>query len=153
MATISDAERQSAVRQWGKTLLQRVRETLPNSPNEADFRQAVDPLLHDFCHAVQADALPHAEYTLATGRADAVFNRLVIEYEAPGVLKPSLTNQATSHAVAQVKAYIQGVSDKEHHQLRRLAGVAFDGYYLVFVRFLDEAWSVEAPMAVNAASL
>jgi len=35
------------------------------------------------------------QYTLATGRADAVYNRFVIEYEPPGSLRPNLSHKRT----------------------------------------------------------
>ncbi len=113
-------------------------------------------MLDDFCAQVGAQfncaPLAHVEYTLATGRADAVFNRLVIEYERPGVLK-KIPDAATRHAIQQVKDYIEGLARKERHALERLAGVVFDGHFLVFVRFVNGKWSEEDPLEVNTHSL
>jgi len=129
-----------------------LREILPTKPTEADFRRAIDPLLDDFCTEVGLTPLAHAEYTLATGRADAVFNRLVIEYERPGVLKKT-PDTATRRAIQQVKDYIAGLAKKERHQVDRLAGVVFDGHLVVFVRFINGKWVEEGPVEVNEHSL
>ncbi len=47
--------------------------------------------------------LPRRERTLFNGRADAVYNRFVIEYEPPTSLQPSNTYGANKHAIDQVK--------------------------------------------------
>ncbi len=113
----------------------------------------VDPLLDEFCAQIGLHQMAHAEYSLATGRADAVFNRLIIEYERPGVLKPSLSDRATQHAVDQVKRYMEGIAKKERHTVERLAGIAFDGCFLIFVRFSHGSWSVEPSVTANKQTL
>jgi SAM-dependent methyltransferase len=134
------------------SLQRKLQEILPSRPNEADFRRAIDPFLDDFCREVGFNPLAHAEYTLATGRADAVFNRLVVEYERPGVLKVP-PDQATRHAIRQVRGYLDGLARRERHAPHRLAGVVFDGRYLIFVRRIGGRWSEEGPMEVNQHSL
>jgi SAM-dependent methyltransferase len=42
---------------------------------------------------------------------------------------------------------------KERHSVDRLAGVAFDGHLLVFVRWIDGKWVEEPPVEVNQHSL
>jgi SAM-dependent methyltransferase len=148
---VSEA-RDQVIAQWSQKIYERLREVLPSAPVEADFRRAMDPLLDEFCAEVGVTPLAHAEYTLATGRADAVFNRLVIEYERPGVLK-KIPDAATRHAIQQVKYYLEGLAKKERRQIERLAGVAFDGHLLIFVRFVGGRWTEEAPIEVNRPSL
>ena len=115
------------------------------SKNEREFQTAVDLLLAEFASQCGIGLLFRGEYTLATGRADAVYNRLVIEYEAPGSLRSSLTHGRTAHAVKQVKDYIDGLARRERHERASLLGVAFDGAQLIFVRWHEGAWHVEAP--------
>ncbi len=141
-------DRRRHIRQWAETIRKRLDEVVPSKPNEADFRRAIDPLLDEFCAAIGVRPMAHAEYTLATGIADAVFNRLVIEYERPGVLKPSL-DAATRHSVQQVKDYLVGLAGKERQGVERLAGVAFDGCYFVFVRYVSGKWTEEPPVAAQ----
>ncbi len=78
-----------------------------------------------------------------------MFNRLVIEYERPGMLSNSLSHGATDHAVKQVKDYITGLAKKQKHEINRIAGIAFDGRYIVFVRYRDGDFSVETPTTVT----
>jgi len=144
--------RDRVIVQWSQKILARLEEILPSRSTEADFRRKIDPLLEEFCTEVGVTPLAHAEYTLATGKADAVFNRLVIEYERPGVLKKS-PDAATRHAIQQVKDYLEGLAKKEHRQVERLAGVVFDGHFLIFVRFASGKWVVEDPVEVNKHSL
>ncbi|MGQ9697330.1 MAG: hypothetical protein ACUVRO_04990, partial [Armatimonadota bacterium] len=119
----------SLAHQWSVKLEQRLKEVLASNPTEADFRHPVDQFLIEFCKEAGLNPVTHAEYTFATGRADAVFNRFVIEYERPGVLKSS-PDMATRHAIQQVRDYIEGLALRERHAVERLAGVAFDGHYL-----------------------
>ena len=140
------------VRQWSRKIHDALQVVRRSKPSEADFRRVIDPLLDGFCAQIGANPLAHAEYTLATGRADAVFNRLVIEYERPGVLKKT-PDAATRHAIQQVKDYLEGLAKKERHQIERLAGVAFDGYFLIFVRYISGKWVEEPPVEVNEHSL
>jgi hypothetical protein len=109
---------------------------LPRHPNEAEFRQPIDQLLGGIlCCRQRLNPLAHAEYTLATGQADAVFNRLVIEYERPGTLSDKPSHRATAHALDQVKRYLTGLAQQQRHELTRMAGIVFDGRYIIFVRY------------------
>lgn len=150
---ISQQEREQLLHAWAQKLHERLRSTLPSRLSEADLRRIVDPLLDEFCTRIGLNPMAHAEYSLATGRADAVFNRLIIEYERPGVLKPSLADRATQHAVEQVKRYMEGIAKKERHTVERLAGIAFDGDSLIFVRFSNGSWVVEPPAPANEQTL
>ncbi len=141
------------IRGYAGKLMQCIRELLPNQPNEAEFRQHIDQLLSEFCERACLNPLAHAEYTLATGRADAVFNRLVIEYERPGTLSDCLHHRATQHAVEQVKNYILGLTKRQRHEITRVAGVALDGRYIIFVRYHNGDFAVEHPVPVTENAL
>lgn len=78
-------ERENLIKQWARKILEKLAQVLPGKLVEAELRRAVEPLLDQFCQEVGVNPLVHAEYTLATGRADAIFNRLVIEFKAPGI--------------------------------------------------------------------
>ncbi|MFA0748060.1 Eco57I restriction-modification methylase domain-containing protein, partial [Fervidibacter sp.] len=115
--------------------------------------QPIDQLLEEFCAEAELNPLAHAEYTLARGRADAVFNRLVIEYERPGTLSDKLSHRATAHAVEQVKRYLEGLAQRQRHELTRMAGIVFDGRYIVFVRYRAGNFQIEPPASVSHDSL
>lgn len=120
--------------------------------NEAEFEHQMNNAIARIAEELDVDLLFRQQYTLATGRADAVYNRFVIEYEAPGSLRADLRHGHTQHAVQQVKDYIEGLARAERHERDRLLGVAFDGHYYIFVRYHDGHFIVEEPLAVTAAS-
>ncbi len=117
--------------------------------NEAEFRRPFANLIEAIGREFDIPIILREEYSLAQGRADAAYNRLIVEYENPGSLRPSLSHRHTAHAVQQVKDYMEGVSQEERQQLARLAGVATDGKFFIFVRHVDEDWLVEPPVPVN----
>jgi hypothetical protein len=48
--------------------------------------------------------------------------------------------------------YILDVAKREKREAHRLAGVATDGFFFIFVRRVGEGWSVDDPVPVNPAS-
>jgi hypothetical protein len=125
---------------------------VPQKLSEAEFRRPIDNLLEEFAQKAGLGPLLRVERTLTgRGRADAVLNRLVIEYEQPGKLSPNLTDTATAYAVDQVKRYLAGLAKEDRHQLTRLAGIAFDGQYIVFVRYYAGKFQIERPVEANPA--
>jgi len=129
-----------------------VKSAAEGAHNEAEFRTAVYELIKKAADQLGVSLLLREEYTLATGRADAVYNRFIIEYEPPGSLRANLNHKHTAHAVNQVKDYIDGLAKAEKHDRDRLLGVAFDGHYFIFVRYHAGHWIVEDPLEVNEAS-
>jgi hypothetical protein len=89
----------------------------------------------------------------SSGRADAIYNRFVIEFEPPASLRPSLLHSATSHAVDQVQQYLRGVAAQSNIALERLAGCAFDGSWIVYVQGEREGWRVSRPRSVDLQAL
>lgn len=120
--------------------------------NEAEFQRQVNNHIEQFAKELGVALQMREQYTLATGRADAVYNRLVIEYEPPGSLRSHFDHQHTRHAVDQVKNYILGLAHAERHDRDRLLGVAFDGHYFIFVRYHDGHWVIEEPLKTTAVS-
>lgn len=121
--------------------------------NEAQFRGnlARGRVFEGFAEHLELTLQPREEYTLINGRADAVYNRFVIEYEAPGTLTPR-DSQKNRHAVDQVKQYIEDLVKKERHKPERLAGVVTDGCYFIFSRFRAGVWHKDDPLPVTADS-
>ena len=136
---------------------------------EAVLREHVQPILAEALgeRGVRSSArdevtlaVPNAEEAGAldapltsSGRADAIYNRFVIEFEPPGSLRPSLLHSATRHAVEQVQQYLRGVSDETSVALERLAGCAFDGSWIVYVQGERDGWRVSRPRSVDQQAL
>lgn len=129
-----------------------IQEAVRRAHNEAEFERDMNNEIEKVARQLGVQLLFRQQYTLATGRADAVYNRFVIEYEPPGSLRSNLSHKHTQHAVQQVKDYIEGVSKEERHDRDRLLGVTLDGKYFIFVRYHDGHWIIEEPLAANAAA-
>lgn len=132
-----------------KEITRVISEAARASRNEAEFRTKFSRVIEDFAGELDIPILVREEYTLATGRADAAYNRLILEYEPPGSLRDTIKHAHTKHAIDQVKNYIEGVAEKERQKISRLVGVALDGHYYVFVRHVDGHFLVEDPVPVN----
>jgi hypothetical protein len=122
------------------------------SHNEAELRTQVAHHIRVLADRLGVNLHPREELTLAEGQADAVYNRLVIEYKAPGTLRPDLSHTQTAQAIAQMHRYVDGLSREQRREAERLLGVAFDGNYLVFARYFQGHWNVETPLSVTPAS-
>lgn len=123
-----------------------------SSHNEAEFRTQATRIIEEFANEADLNLSLREEYTLLNGRADAVYNRFVIEYESPGSLRRENRYQHNQHAIEQVKTYLSGLVHVERHKVERLAGVAFDGGFYIFIRQKDKTWHIEEPVPVNPAS-
>jgi methylase of polypeptide subunit release factors len=117
---------------------------------ESDFRREAARLLEEAGARAGLTIVPRDEFSVARGRVDSVYNRLVLEYKRPGVIRES--NRSNGAVIQQVKDYILDVAKRERREAQRLAGVATDGFFFIFVRRVGEGWSVDDPAPVNPAS-
>jgi hypothetical protein len=140
------------IQQLAGPFTEQVRAAARASHNEAEFRTHFTRHIEDVAARLGVELTLREEYTLVTGRADAVYNRVVIEYEPPGSLRPNLSHRHTQHAVNQTKGYIEGIARREKFGKDRLLGVALDGGYYVFVRYREGHWYPEPPLEVTTTS-
>lgn len=127
-------------------------EAAAKAHNEAEFRTEAAKVIEAFADLADLDLHLREEYTLVNGRADAVYNRFIIEYEPPGSLKEKNRYKANQHAIGQVKDYMEGLVRRERHRAERLAGVAFDGSRYIFVRRRKDVWHIDDPLEVRPPS-
>lgn len=133
-------------------LSEQIAKAASESHNEAEFRSKVARFIEDFAKKLRLVIPVREEYTLINGRADAVYNRFVVEYEPPNSLRPRNSYRANQHAIGQVKDYISGLSRRERHRPERLAGVVLDGSHFIFVRFKKGVWHIDEPIRVAPSS-
>jgi SAM-dependent methyltransferase len=150
---MADLSREQLIQRYAQRLKGVLDEIVPKSPNESDFRYRVNRVLDDFCEKLGFEIELRTEYGLAGKRADSVFNRFVVEYKRPGELGDSLAHPKTSKAVEQLKEYLRKLARDERQDLARIAGVVFDGCFLVFVRYRDGNFAVERPVPATQATL
>ena len=83
------------------------------SKPEAKLRELVSPIGERFLkeRRVGLNLQIREELTLANGRADTVFNKLILEYKKPHVIKPE--NTRNRGLIAQVQGYILDLAKKE----------------------------------------
>ena len=79
---------EKAVRSEAPKIAAALREAGDRARNEAELRTAITRIIGDFTEQLDLDLDLREEYTLINGRADAVYNRFVVEYEPPGSLSP-----------------------------------------------------------------
>lgn len=120
--------------------------------NEAAFRRVAEAALERAATALGVVLDIRVEVTLLRGRADAVFNRYVVEWEPPGALSLKPSHGGNRHATDQLRGYLTELAAMERHALDRLAGAACDGRVLLFARFRADTWIVDEPVAVDEAS-
>ncbi|GFP35948.1 hypothetical protein HKBW3S43_01736, partial [Candidatus Hakubella thermalkaliphila] len=142
-------EIEKEIKSIARTLCKQIQDAASVSHNEAEFRSKVFRMIDEFATKMRLTIPLREEYTLINGRADAVYNRLVIEYEAPGSLRPYKDHRANQHAVEQVKSYASGLVRRERHRPERLAGVVLDGFYFIFIRSKEGSWHVDPPVRVD----
>jgi len=152
MSQRSVAETYGYLRRIAPEFTREIARAAAQAHNEAEFEHQLNNGIARIAEELDIGLLFRQQYTLATGRADAVYNRFIIEYEPPGSLRPNLGHGHTRHAVQQVKDYIEGLARAERHDRDRLLGVAFDGRYYIFVRYHDGHFIVEEPLEVTPAS-
>jgi hypothetical protein len=126
-----------------------IRIAAQSSYNEAEFRRKVADLIEEIASQVRLNLHLREEYTLINGRADSVYNRLIIEYEPPGSLREKNSCKTNQHAISQLKNYIDGLVRRERHRPERVAGVALDGSYFIFVRHKEGVWHIDPPIKVD----
>ena len=148
------------IRQVAPSFAAKLQAAAASSHNEAELRTQVAHHIQELADQFGVRLNPREEYTLAEGQADTVYNRVVIEYKAPGVLRPrqdgavrsDLGHDKTAAAVAQMRRYVDGLSREQRRASDRLLGVALDGKSLVFARYVGGHWSVDPPLAVTPQS-
>jgi hypothetical protein len=93
------------------------------------------------------------EVTVASGRVDSVYSRVIIEYKNPRSpgdrIGPMASSPGSRKVVEQIKKRFYDMQNEHGHTLVSLFGVGLDGNHFIFVRFREEKWQVQEPVEVN----
>jgi hypothetical protein len=92
------------------------------------------------------------EFTVASGRVDSVYSRVIIEYKNPTTadrIGPKADSPGSRKVVEQLKKRFYDMRTEHRQPLNSLFGVGLDGNHFIFVRFRDEKWQVQEPVEVN----
>ncbi|MBA2463242.1 MAG: N-6 DNA methylase [Actinobacteria bacterium] len=120
--------------------------------SEANFRRSAERALEESAASLGIEVESVVERSLAGGRADAVFNRLVVEWEPPGKLAAHIGHPGNKDAVQQLRRYLRDLAEEERREVDRLVGVACDGVFMIFTRYRIGRWIVDEPVPVDALS-
>ena len=81
------------------------------------------------------------EFTVASGRVDSVYDRVIIEYKnpkSPGArIGPKADSPGSKKVVEQIKGRFYDMQAELGHPLNTMFGVGLDGNYFIFIRFRD----------------
>ncbi|MBI4567101.1 MAG: N-6 DNA methylase [Planctomycetes bacterium] len=119
---------------------------------EADFRREAARLFEEAGARAGLTIVPRDEFSVARGRVDSLYNRLILEYKRPGVIRETSEGRTNQEIIEKLKEYITDVAKRERREAQRLAGVVTDGIHYIFVRRVGEGWSEPELMPVNAAT-
>jgi len=135
-------------REEAPRVARQLEEAARESRNEAEFRAKAAEIFQKFADSVGVTLRRYDEYSVASGRADAVYNRLVIEYKAPGKLTAGPSKQ-NDMAIEQIVGYIRDIAAKEHREISRMAGIVLDGRRAIFLRFYEKTHVVDPPVELT----
>jgi len=129
--------------------------------NEAQLVMACDHLLADFAQRANLRWEPQGERRVVwreeggrrRGRIDRLFDRVVVEYEAPGSLYPTNEAAKNRHALQQARGYLDALIQHEGWKSPSVAGVVTDGLRFIFCRYSAGQWVEEAPVEAGPASV
>jgi Eco57I restriction-modification methylase len=146
------AESENGIRTAARVLAAATAAAAKSAANEAAFRIPFQAAIAESAKTLGVPIQPRDEVSLIEGRADTVYNRLVIEYKRPGLLKPSNSNSNNQQAIQQVKEYVKGLHRRERHRMERYAAVVSDGCFFIFLRYRGDDWHTEPPVPVDVYS-
>ncbi len=99
----------------------RLSQAASGNPTEATFRDKLMPVIADFCKKAGIEFVPKGGYSLfGGGKPDTVFNRLVIEYKAPGKLDASNSHTNNKGAIKQLRGYLKDIAAEEKQRVEKL---------------------------------
>jgi len=132
-------------------IAEEMKQAAQESITEEDVKMRIEHILR--VKVFDPLTVPVARYertTVVSGlRSDALYGRVVLEYEPPNKLK---TRSGYENAIEQAKKYIMEEADRSKLPMHRFFGVALDGVYMGFVRYSQrlKEWDVsEKPIEVN----
>ena len=124
------------------------------SENEEDLKMRVEFTLRT--KALEKMGINWAKYEHAVKysaaaqiRSDALYGRVIIEYERPGTLAVA---HGFEHAVEQAKGYIDGEAGSAENASKYF-GVVLDGFQIGFVRFRANKWQTQGPFSVSGPTI
>ena len=134
------------------SLADRLKGAAAAASKEEEIRIAAERGLAFIEHEAGIKLSGRHEFTIGTGRADSVYDCVIIEYKNPtSADKLSTQSEAPGNqrVVKQLKRRFYDMRTELGHPLNTMFGVGCDGNYFIFVRFRDDKWEIQEPVEVN----
>lgn len=130
-----------------QALVDAIRQLGQEHISEETLRIRVEHILSNYLLSLGISySSSHELRTITSGRIDALFGTVIIEYKRPGRLA---TNAQWKEAVNQLKGYLQDEATRTGIALNRYAGILIDGQRIGFIRYVQDGWSVTEPEPIN----
>ncbi len=130
-----------------------IRSVAANADKEEEIRIAAERQLAFIEREAGIKLEGKHEFTVASGRVDSVYDRVIIEYKnpaSPGArIGPKSDSPGSKKVVEQIKKRFYDMRTQFGQPLNSLFGVGLDGHHFIFVRFRNEKWQVQEPVEVN----
>lgn len=133
-------------------LAEHVRAVAAVADKEEEIRIEVEKQLAFLQKAAGITLKGRHEFTVASGRADSVYQRVIIEYKNPSSaarIGDTLDSPGSRKLVEQIKNRFRDLQTEDGHPIERLFGVGCDGNRFIFVRWRDKKWDIQPPVEVN----
>ena len=117
--------------------------------NEEDLRIEFEKALEPFKNDLGIDLRGHHEFTLGQGRADTLYNLVVIEYKRPGRIEISNDSPGNKEAIDQIKKRLKVLASEQKRSLSRVFGVGTDGIRMIFARSRAGQFEISEPQLIT----
>jgi hypothetical protein len=143
--------------QTARAFAANVTKAAARATTEADIRSAIDRELMRFEQTAGVRLEARHEFTVASGRVDSVYDRVIIEYKNPASkserIGSNLTDSGTAKLISQIKSRFGDFSNDHGQSQESLFGVGIDGQSILFVRYREGQWLEERPVPITPASV
>ncbi len=129
-----------------------IRTTAAMAANEEEIRVAAERQLAFVEQLAGITLEGRQEFTVASGRIDSVYSRVIIEYKNPNSgarIGPRADTPGAKKVIEQIKKRFRDLAQDLGHSRGSLFGVGLDGNHFIFIRHRDDKWQVEEPVEVN----
>ena len=133
-------------------LARQLKRAATSASKEEEIRIAAERGLAFIEHEAGIELNARHEFTIGRGRADSVYDCVIIEYKNPASADKLSTQSEESgnkKVVEQLKKRFYDMRTEFGRPLNTMFGVGCDGNYFIFVRFRDDKWEIQDPVEVN----
>jgi type I restriction-modification system DNA methylase subunit len=138
------------IKMQAQAVSSQIKATVSWAESEEDLRIETEKILEGFKKQARLKNLKgHHEVTIGRGRADSVYNYVVVEYKKPGRLNESNKSPGNQEVINQLKTRLDNLEKEEKRKITKLFGIGFDGSWFIFIRFRNNNWEISNPLPVT----